>query len=740
MSLLVLSRVNNTGESGESRLLPMPPLREWAVMALVLAALVGMRVAGLSSRGMRLSTTSFIDPAGVMQVTAWDIYTARRFHRGEFPLWNDLTGLGQPHLANIQTAVFYPLKLPFYITGGVRGHDLYLFLRLIMLGLGPFVLLRALGVSRAGSAFGAISFGAGGYAMWFANLVELNNQILTPFLMIALVRLGLGYNPRRFLAVASLVTLDVFGGHPEGIFVTLLFSGLFAIFRVGRAALPGAFGRWAVAGILGLAGAAAALVPFAEYFPKAWNFHISGMGFMHLGPKSLISYLSPFYLSLVAGPMWEIPQGVLKMSLYDFYRQPYESFQLKMGLPYTGLIVTAFMAAGMVRLKEMPRGAGYFAAFWIVATAFSMGLFPFKLLSFLPPFHVTNNAKFYMCEITFSACVLAGMAFDRLSSRAAPLITLVILMALTLVIYLACSLDVPEVFLQMLPAAIAAALLATRGRGRAWAIIAMLICELAVMSVRVTPYLPLNWDKSLSAKWIDDVEGKIGGNSGARIQAQDLFLLPPNLNLVRGVPDISSSDAMFPKAYFDWINKAGGLDDDAALRDFYPRYYTRLNDKALESRDAAIMGVKYLISVNTIAAPAAYEFRGKIDANIYERGETCPAVFTWEANGRKCEPVGPVQVSTEKLTFDIGASRMRSPVVFNQLRYPGWTAYADGKELRPFDIGIPLQAYQTIEGAKKYTFIYRPRSFSIGLWTSIVTIILGIHWFARSERRHGVAQ
>ena len=51
------------------------------------------------------------------------LYTADRLRAGESPLWNPLSGTGEPWLANGQSGVFYPPSLLFLIW--LRRRDLF---------------------------------------------------------------------------------------------------------------------------------------------------------------------------------------------------------------------------------------------------------------------------------------------------------------------------------------------------------------------------------------------------------------------------------------------------------------------------------------------------------------------------------------------------------------------------------------------------------------------------------------
>ncbi|MBU0567008.1 YfhO family protein, partial [bacterium] len=56
--------------------------------------------------------------------------------------------------------------------------------------------------------------------------------------------------------------------------------------------------------------------------------------------------------------------------------------------------------------------------------------------------------------------------------------------------------------------------------------------------------------------------------------------------------------------------------------------------------------------------------------------------------------------------------------------YPGWKAYVDGIETRIFRANYTFRAIQIKEGKRRVEFIYRPKSFTIGLIGTGLTILL----------------
>jgi len=661
-----------------------PRAKEWAKACLILALLVAAFAVSLKVRGYRISTVSLIDPAGVIQVTAWDIFNEKLFRAGEFPLWNPYAGLGQPHLGSMQPAPFYPLKLVGYIVGGLTGHDIYLFLRLLLMGLGPFVLLRSIGVGFGGSIFGGICFGFGGYSLWFANLVDANNQVLTPFLMLAFAMLAERWTPRRFALAAALVAADVLGGHPEALFISVMFSVFFALFRVGAKNFFIALIRISGAGFIGFAAASLLLFPFSEYYFRAWHFHFNGMGFLHIWPRALVTVFSPIFSHLSPGAQWELPRAIEAMTLFDIYRLPYSVMTMKAPLPYLGFIAAFLAAYGIYRFKRLPRECMFFLIFFLVAGGLSMGLFPFRLLSFLPPFSLMNNAKFYFCELTFSLCMIAGIVAGNVIGRL--------------------------------------------GR-KSVLLIGALIIELALCSLTVKPYVPVNWEKSIKAPWAKGLDLSL---EGYRFQAGGYFLFPPNFGVVRGFSDIRSSDALFPIDYFRWIYEAGEIPEREASYDFYPRYFTRLNERALSSDAAALMGLKYVVEEVPAKSLEGFNLINEDGYFLYEKTDVCPRLFVSIGAVLECrDGIKYKRANSQRVEAHVESSS--GTVVFSELRYPGWRATLDGREVKQVKLKAPLQAYDTGGESGKLVIEYRPASFRIGLWATVSTLLFIICLIVRRE-------
>lgn len=76
------------------------------------------------------------------------VFTTRSLSEGNLPLWNPLTGCGAPHLADVETAVLWPLRLALLMVEPLRAWNLLLVLNIVIYATGTYVLSRVIGLNR----------------------------------------------------------------------------------------------------------------------------------------------------------------------------------------------------------------------------------------------------------------------------------------------------------------------------------------------------------------------------------------------------------------------------------------------------------------------------------------------------------------------------------------------------------------------------------------------------------------
>ncbi|OGD21794.1 MAG: hypothetical protein A2W03_11595 [Candidatus Aminicenantes bacterium RBG_16_63_16] len=167
-------------------------------------------------------------------VTLWEIparrLCAQLLKEGDFALWTDAYGGGQPFLANLKTAALYPamalyLWLPFF-----AAFKLYYLIHAVLTWSGLYFLGKSYALSRRGSFLGASLFVFGGmYLSSFEFYNHIGALTWLPWILI-LVSLPWRRWVGRLAALAVLWTLSLLAGAPEITLMTLALAALQILF------------------------------------------------------------------------------------------------------------------------------------------------------------------------------------------------------------------------------------------------------------------------------------------------------------------------------------------------------------------------------------------------------------------------------------------------------------------------------------------------------------------------------
>jgi hypothetical protein len=154
------------------------PVRCWTAWGIVLAAMFGaVLFAGrvMLPLGYLTKVPPFAGlvrgtPPGnllqsdlVLQIAPWLVRVHKAYTTDEWPLWNALSGAGEPLLANPQSQAFQPLvwlALPFPVAA---GYGVVAVLRVLLALVFTWLLLRRLGISELPALAGSFAYGLGGF-------------------------------------------------------------------------------------------------------------------------------------------------------------------------------------------------------------------------------------------------------------------------------------------------------------------------------------------------------------------------------------------------------------------------------------------------------------------------------------------------------------------------------------------------------------------------------------------------
>jgi len=207
----------------------------------------------------------------VLLILPWLVRVRAAFAAGAWPLWNHLSGAGEPLLANPQSQALQPLAwlaLPFPAATAVAVTAA---LKVLLAFVFTYLLLRRQGLSLAPSVWSSLAYGLAGFLQLWLGWPLSGSAALLPALLYGIVMVAERGRRRDSLLTAGAAAALATVGHPE----TELHAGALAVaFALSRlAALPAgrrrrALGQWLAAAVLGGALAAPALLPAAAFIPQ----------------------------------------------------------------------------------------------------------------------------------------------------------------------------------------------------------------------------------------------------------------------------------------------------------------------------------------------------------------------------------------------------------------------------------------------------------------------------------------
>ncbi|HEX4440794.1 MAG TPA: hypothetical protein VH854_12030 [Thermoanaerobaculia bacterium] len=323
------------------------------------------------------------------------LYTADRLRAGGLPLWNPLSGTGEPWLANGQSGVLYPPTLLFALPGAALAGGLYLLLHFAVLAWGGWRFLKEEGVSDAGALLGTATLAVSGFAVSLS--VYWNHFAAFAFLpaIAALSRGGLRTRA-SVLGLGALIGLQAMTGSPEMSAASVVLGA--ALAWRSRVAVPepvelssrwAPVRRYAAALALGLALAAWVLAPMAELGAQSDRRHAIAASERDAGAigardlAGVAGFVAPWfggaYLATLFLPPFALVAGAAAFLERD--RRP------------LALLLAGFAAAGLLLAAAGPPG---------------------EWLRSIPPLDRIRYPAKALAWTAFGGAMLAGLGADAL--------------------------------------------------------------------------------------------------------------------------------------------------------------------------------------------------------------------------------------------------------------------------------------------------------------------------------------
>ncbi len=325
-------------------------------------------------------------------------YAAQAIRTGHLPLWNPYLFLGVPFLANIQSAVLYPLNLLFLWLPAPKMVVYSIVLHIFLAGVFTYLYARrALKMSPSSALVAAVVFALSGFLG--AQGEHVNQLSVFAWLPLLLLLFHEAYRRQSVIysLFASLVVgLQFLAGHTQASFINLSVLGCYAIYlslkrEGGRRTSPiwGALGLFIGVTLLGAGLAAAQLLPTLELS----RLSLRGGG---------LTYRQAVSFSLR-------PTLLLLSLLPSFDYSPFSEY-----IAYVG--ITPILLASLALRRKSRREGAFFGALALLGIFLALGLYnPFYYLLYrlVPGFSLFRVPARWLFLYTFGMAILAGLGMEE---------------------------------------------------------------------------------------------------------------------------------------------------------------------------------------------------------------------------------------------------------------------------------------------------------------------------------------
>ena len=226
---------------------------------------------------------------------------SQSLHTMSLPLWRSDIGAGFPLFAEGQTgALFIPNIILFRLLSPALAYNAALVLCVASLGVGMYILFRALRLSRMGSLFSAISIMFSGLTLTqLPHITLLQGTSLLPFVMAISIWFIEHPTARMGGLLAFVISQQIFAGFPQATFLTLIISGCIVFWHaLQKKRWWISLMTWLVYICIGIAAGAIQMLPSYEFLragtdPK--GFTPANATAYSMPVKHLMSFIDPFY-------------------------------------------------------------------------------------------------------------------------------------------------------------------------------------------------------------------------------------------------------------------------------------------------------------------------------------------------------------------------------------------------------------------------------------------------------------
>lgn len=169
----------------------------------------------------------------IRQLYPWKTLSIELLKSGKIPLWNPYNFSGAPLLANFQSAIFYPLNIFYLLFSQVKTWTFLIMLQPFLSGFFMYLFARKIGIGRIGSMLSSIAFSCSLFSTVFLEYGIIGHTIvwLPPSLYLVEEILE-NLKPWKIILLVASLVLAFLAGHIQIAGFVWLFILIYIVCRI----------------------------------------------------------------------------------------------------------------------------------------------------------------------------------------------------------------------------------------------------------------------------------------------------------------------------------------------------------------------------------------------------------------------------------------------------------------------------------------------------------------------------
>lgn len=166
----------------------------------------------------------------IRELYPWKKFSIDSIRAGIFPLWNPYVFSGNTHFANLQSGVFYPVNVVFFLMPFIDAWTVYIILQYIFSLVFTYLYLRELNLLKPASMLGSVAFSFSGFLIVWGEYGNLGHTIcFLPLSLYFIEKIFKKGDARWYFFLSVSVAFSIFAGYVQLSIYMLLILAIYVL-------------------------------------------------------------------------------------------------------------------------------------------------------------------------------------------------------------------------------------------------------------------------------------------------------------------------------------------------------------------------------------------------------------------------------------------------------------------------------------------------------------------------------